>query len=109
MLQGRCRASGKMVFVVSFFLAVLSNTSYASGGVTRGAMLANSCSACHGTDGQGSGRIPRINGFSKKDMVEMMQDFRTGKEQVTIMNRHAKGYTDEEVSLIADYFAGLKK
>ena len=72
-------------------------------------MLANSCSACHGTDGRGSGRIPRINDFSKQDLVEEMQEFRSGEEKTTIMDRHAKGYTDEEVGMIADHFAGMKK
>ena len=34
-----------------------------------------------------------------------MNDFRSGNRPSTVMGRHAKGYTDEEISLIAEYFA----
>ncbi len=97
-----------LAILCSLFLFSLSSGAGA-GGVTRGAMLANSCATCHGTDGGGSGRIPRINDFSKQDLVEMMQEFRSGEEKSTIMDRHAKGYTDNEVGMIADYFTQLKK
>jgi sulfide dehydrogenase cytochrome subunit len=78
-------------------------------GITRGAMLANGCAGCHGTDGRGSGRIPRINDLPKPDMVDIMKGFRDGLGRPTVMDRHAKGYTDEEVGLIADYYASMKK
>lgn len=77
--------------------------------VSRGAMLANSCATCHGPDGAGAGRIPRINDLSKKDLVELMQAFRSGERPSTVMDRHAKGYSDDEVSQIADHFVSLKK
>lgn len=97
------------VRLISVLVISLLSTQVNGDGVTRGAVLANSCAACHGTDGRGSGRIPRINDFSKGDLVEVMRELRKGGESVTIMDRHAKGYTDEEVAMIADHYAGLKK
>jgi len=31
-------------------------------------------------------------------------DFKSGKRYSTVMMRHAKGYTDEEIRLIAQYY-----
>jgi sulfide dehydrogenase cytochrome subunit len=37
-----------------------------------------------------------------------MESFRSGETESTVMGRQAKGYTDEEILLIAEYFAGQK-
>lgn len=100
----------KLTVGILFFAAtgVVALPASASG-VTRGAMLAHGCAACHGTDGRGAGRIPRINGLEKQDLMEIMQGFREGQGNPTVMDRHAKGYTDEEIALIADHFAKTRK
>lgn len=72
--------------------------------LSRGAMLAVSCAGCHGTDGNSPGAIPAISS-KKADFIEQsLKDFRDGKRESTVMGRHAKGYTDEEITLIAEYF-----
>ena len=73
--------------------------------ITRGVMLSNSCAACHGTDGKSPGAIPRINGKSSQYISQTLYEFREGKRPATVMGRHATGYTDEEIQLIADYFS----
>ena len=73
--------------------------------ITRGVMLSNSCAACHGTDGKSPGAIPRINGKSSQYIAQTLHEFREGKRPATVMGRHATGYTDEEIQLIADYFS----
>ncbi|MBT8120328.1 MAG: cytochrome c [Gammaproteobacteria bacterium] len=73
--------------------------------VTRGGMLSNSCAACHGTDGKSPGAIPSINGKSAEYISQAMHDFRDGKRSATVMGRHASGYSDEDIELIADYFS----
>ena len=74
--------------------------------ITRGIMLSNSCAACHGTDGRSPGAIPSINGKSSEFLSQALHDFRGGKRPATVMGRHASGYTDEEITIIADYFSG---
>ncbi|MGD8783487.1 MAG: c-type cytochrome [Thioalkalispiraceae bacterium] len=76
--------------------------------VSQGAMLSNSCAACHGTDGKSPGAIPSIHGKSATFISQALTEFRSGERHSTVMGRHATGYSDEEIQLIADYFAGLK-
>ncbi len=71
----------------------------------RSAMLANPCAGCHGTDGVSPGSIPPLNGLSSKYIASSMQDFKTGQRKGTVMNRIAKGYTDEEIKLMANTFS----
>jgi len=76
--------------------------------LTEGAMLSNSCAACHGTDGNSPGAIPSIKGKSASFITQALKEFRDDKRPSTVMGRHAKGYSDEEIQLIANHFAKLK-
>jgi sulfide dehydrogenase cytochrome subunit len=71
-------------------------------------MLSNSCAACHGTGGKSPGAIPSINGKSSSFIEQSLKDFRDGKRPATVMGRHASGYNDEEIKLIAEFFASQK-
>lgn len=72
-------------------------------------MLAETCAGCHGTDGVSSGpATPTIAGLHGEYFVEVMKGYRDGTAYATIMNRIAKGYTDEEFSKLAGFFAGQK-
>ncbi len=73
--------------------------------ITRGAILSSSCAGCHGTDGASPAAIPSIAGKTAEFIENAMLDFRSGKRPGTVMNRHASGYTDEEIRLIAEFFA----
>ena len=73
--------------------------------ITQGAMLANSCAACHGTNGKSPGAIPAINGKSESFIIESMKAFQSGARPSTVMGRHANGYTEEEIKLIAEFFS----
>lgn len=74
----------------------------------RSAVLASTCFACHGTDGKSPGSIPSIYGFPAQVMEMQLKTFRDGTRAATVMDRHAKGYTDEEISLIAEYLSQIK-
>ena len=73
--------------------------------ITQGMMLSNSCAACHGTKGKSPGAIPSIDGKSAKFLFESLKEFQTGARPSTVMGRHAKGYSDEELRLIAEFFS----
>jgi len=69
-------------------------------------MLAETCAGCHGTDGASSGpAIPTIAGMYHDYFVELMQGYKSGEVYGTIMDRIAKGFTDEEIGLMAGFFA----
>lgn len=71
--------------------------------------LAATCFTCHGSDGRSVGGIPPgLAGRDKAELIQTMKDFQSGKRPATIMHQQAKGYTDEELEVIAGYFAGVK-
>ncbi|MEO3431045.1 c-type cytochrome [Pelagibius sp. CAU 1746] len=71
----------------------------------RGAVLANTCFSCHGTDGHSAGAMPSIAGKSADYIVETLKRFRSGDKASTVMVRIAKGFTDDEIVALADYFS----
>lgn len=70
--------------------------------------LAGTCTSCHGTDGKVSGTIPSLAGKEKAYLLEQLRLFKTDVLKVTLMNQLAKGFTDDELALLADYYAAQK-
>lgn len=65
-----------------------------------------SCAACHGTGGKGAaGGIPSIAGQSQEVLLQKLLAFKQGSLPSTVMQQHAKGYTDAELARIAAHFA----
>ena len=71
-------------------------------------LLASNCATCHGTLGNAQGAMPSLAGQQKTYIAEQMRVFRDGKRPATIMHQLAKGYTDQQVELIADFFSRQK-
>ena len=94
-----------LIFFVFLFCSVVQASEVGATEITRAVMLSNSCAACHGTDGKSPGAIPAINGKSAQFISQSLREFREGKRPATVMGRHASGYTDEEIQLIAEYFS----
>lgn len=76
--------------------------------LSRGAILSASCEGCHGTNGHSPGSMPDISGNSAEYIQATLESFKSGEAKSTVMERQAKGYTDEEIQLIAEYFARQK-
>jgi cytochrome c553 len=70
--------------------------------------LAANCANCHGTDGKSAGVMPPLAGLDKNYVILQMQDFKSGKRPATIMHQLAKGYSDEQIELMAEYFSVQK-
>ena len=69
-------------------------------------MLADTCAGCHGTDGASVGpATPSIAGLSEAYFNDTMLAFKSGDRPSTVMGRIAKGYSEEEINLMAGYFA----
>jgi cytochrome c553 len=70
--------------------------------------LAATCFTCHGTDGRSVNSVPpSLAGQNKDYLLKQLQEFSDGKRPATIMHQHAKGYTREQLDLIAGYFASI--
>lgn len=62
-------------------------------------LLVQSCLGCHR---QGSAStIPAIHGLRPATLTRMMGEFKRGERSSTIMNRIARGYSDDEIQLLA--------
>jgi sulfide dehydrogenase cytochrome subunit len=73
-----------------------------------GRTIGSACFGCHGAAGALETSIPPIIiGVPEEYLVTAMQRFRDGSRKSTIMGRIAKGYTDEEITAVARFFAGL--
>lgn len=94
--------------IALFLTLYISSLTVRAASISQGSMLSNSCSACHGTDGKSPGAIPSINGKSAQFIKQALTEFRSGNRASTVMGRHAKGYSDKEITLIADYFSSMK-
>jgi cytochrome subunit of sulfide dehydrogenase len=70
--------------------------------------LAATCANCHGTNGNARGDMKPLAGLPAERIVATMNDYRAGGPPATIMHQIAKGYTPEQVRLIAGYFAAQK-
>jgi sulfide dehydrogenase cytochrome subunit len=71
--------------------------------------LAENCAGCHGTDGGSGGpAAPSIGGMNGEYFIELMKGYKNDEVYGTIMNRLAKGYSDEEIALMGTFFAGQK-
>ena len=70
------------------------------------AMAAN-CSSCHGTNGNAApnSTLAGLAGRPKDSLLEMLTQFRDGKRPATLMHQLSKGYTDAELSAMADFFS----
>lgn len=73
------------------------------------AMLANACAGCHGTHGGSAGpSMPSLAAQSKTAIVEAMKKFKSGERPSSIMGRLAKGYTDQQIEQMGEFFAKQK-
>lgn len=70
--------------------------------------FAANCANCHGTDGKSTAAIPGIAGKDKAWLEEVLKAYKQGTRPATIMHQLAKGYTDEEIAILADYFSRQK-
>ena len=101
------RMTSTLVAIPFISLMTLCSTSYAqSNDATnlyhRG--LAATCANCHGTDGKGvvDGGMPLINNLTSEQMLSQLKAFKSGAREGTIMPQLAKGYSDEQLQIIAN-------
>ena len=73
-----------------------------------GGFLASNCANCHGTLGNAQGAMPSLAGQQKSNIIEQMRAFRDGKRPATVMHQVAKGYTDQQIELIAEFYSRQK-
>ena len=70
--------------------------------------LAMTCNNCHGTGGVSVGlSMPSIAGLSESYLKNIMTEWKTGARASANMTRLIKGYTDDEIAALAQYYSKL--
>ncbi len=71
-----------------------------------GRSIGSACLGCHGAGSASGAAIPPIILGAPADYIESsLKAFRDGSRPSTIMQRIAKGYTDEDIAAVAQYFS----
>jgi cytochrome c553 len=69
---------------------------------------AASCSGCHAASARVQTPVPPLNGRPAADTASQMAAFKSGERKGTIMDRIAKGFTEEETRAIAAWYEQQK-
>jgi cytochrome c553 len=62
------------------------------------------CSNCHPKGGSDT-VLRQLAGRNANEIIAAMSAFRNGKRPATVMDRIAKGFTDDEIAAIAAWYA----
>ncbi len=65
----------------------------------------NPCAGCHGTNGVSLGQAPHLAGLPAAYLVSTMKAYANKTRFSTIMGRIARGYSDEQLQNMGDFFA----
>lgn len=94
---------GKMILGLGMALAMVP--AFAQTTTTApppGRLLASNCFQCHGTNGTGG--LERLAGESASEIYNELKEMQL-KSTPKMMDMHARGYTDAQIRLIADYLS----
>lgn len=98
--------------IIALSMAASLVVSFAKGSFAadndQGAQLAATCAACHRIDGHDRG-IPSIVGLSEEQFVTVMRAFKSGERSGPIMRTIARSLSNEEIAILARYFAARGK
>jgi sulfide dehydrogenase cytochrome subunit len=73
--------------------------------LSQAALLASSCSGCHG-DGGSAAEMPQLAGRDAEELVALFLRYRSEEAGSSVMHRLARGYPEAQVRAIAEYLAG---
>jgi cytochrome c553 len=98
-----------MTRVLSLGILLVSiGAAQAAGDPAAGKIKAASCAACHGANGQGVPPNPALAGRSEDQLLQAMQDYKSGKRANAVMKGMTPGLSDKDMANLAAYYASLK-
>ena len=97
----------RVLFVTGAMLAVVS-VAHAAGDPAAGKAKAAACAGCHGANGQGVPPNPALAGKNADQLLQALQDYKSGKRSNAVMKALASGLTDQDMANLAAYYASLK-
>jgi cytochrome c553 len=88
--------------VLVALVATFSVCAHAAEGPPPGA---TSCTGCHPASAKAQSPVPPLARYNAASMTAAFKAYRSGERSATVMDRIAKGFSDEEVQAIADWYA----
>jgi cytochrome c553 len=104
--EGRRFASVMMIKEISLALGLLMLPAGARAAAIPPPGVA-ACSNCH-PKSAAAAALPPLAGHDAKDIIAAMSAFRSGKRPATVMDRIAKGFSDDEIAAIATWYAAQR-
>lgn len=96
-----------LLCVGTIFLLAIS-AAQAAGDPAAGKAKAATCVGCHGANGQGVPPNPKLAGQSEAQLLQELQDYKSGKRSNAVMKAMTAGLSDQDMANLAAYFASLK-
>jgi cytochrome c553 len=110
------RSTGKPAMKLSLLMSVgilalfgACGLASAAGDIQAGKAKTAGCAGCHGVNGEGVGPFPPLAGWSEAQIVEALQELKSGKLIDPVMNPMANMLSDQDMSDIGAYYASLNK
>ena len=97
-----------IMIAAAAFVFGMSGAAMAAGDVAAGEAKAKACAGCHGANGEGKGKNPKLAGMATADFVKAMGEYSSGARDNKTMARTAKKLSDDDVANLAAYYASLK-
>jgi len=91
------------IFATGFAAPALASSETVNAQYVYNSSLAATCASCHGTNGVSvaGNRVPLINNLTHQEIAQRMIEYKEDKRPGTIMPQLAKGYTNEQIEIIA--------
>lgn len=89
-------------------LAAVTGNAHAAGNVAAGKAGSTGCVLCHGADGEGNQRGPKLAGEDPAKFIQAMDDYKSGKRDHQIMKNLANQLSPGDTADLAAYYASLK-
>ena len=98
----------RMLFNAGMIVLLAIGAAQAAGDPAAGKVKAAGCVGCHGASGQGIPPNPALAGKSEDQLLQALQDFKSGKRSNAVMKALTAGLSDQDMANLAAYFASLK-
>ncbi|MGX9937858.1 c-type cytochrome [Advenella kashmirensis] len=96
----------KLGISLTFFFQI--NTGWSqSTPIDSAQFLAGACISCHALDKMQTSVIPSLVGMPAASILSDMLDYANDQRDGLLMPQIAKGYTREQMEMIANYFSSL--
>ena len=72
----------------------------------------DACTKCHGNEGEGTSKYPRLNGQHPQYVVQELKNFKSGKRSNDAneeMRKIARQLSESDMQAVAHYLASLKE